>query len=104
MITRDSLLWLSQREGLKDFATRFRFFKKLTTRFVAGETIDEVIPFIRQLNSENATASFDHLNDSVGSAEEADKEVVEYLNILSKIDEQHIRSNVSIKLTQFGLG
>ena len=104
MITRDSLLWLSQREGLKDFATRFRFFKKLTTRFVAGDSIDEVIPFIRQLNSENCTASFDHLNESVGSAAEAEQEVTEYLNILAKIDESRIRSNVSIKLTQFGLG
>ena len=104
MITRDSLLWLSQREGLKDFATRFGFFKKLTTRFVAGDSIEEVIPFIRQLNSENCTASFDHLNESVGSAAEAEGEVAEYLNILAKIDESRIRSNVSIKLTQFGLG
>ena len=104
MITRSSLIWLSRQEGLKDFATRFGFFKKLTTRFVAGENIDEVIPFIRQLNSENATASFDHLNESVGSAAEAEQEVLEYLNILAKIDEQRIRSNVSIKLTQFGLG
>jgi len=104
MITRSALIWLSRQEGLKDFATRFQFFKKLTTRFVAGETIDEVIPFIRQLNSENATASFDHLNESVGNAAEAEQEVNEYLNILAKIDEQRIRSNVSIKLTQFGLG
>jgi proline dehydrogenase len=104
MITRSALIWLSRQEGLKDFATSFGLFKKLTTRFVAGETIDEVIPFIRQLNSENATASFDHLNESVGSADEAEREVLEYLNILAKIDEQRIRSNVSIKLTQFGLG
>jgi proline dehydrogenase len=104
MITRDALLWLSQREGLKDFATRFGFFKKLTTRFVAGDTIDEVVPLIRQLNTENCTASFDHLNESVGSAAEAEQEVSEYLNILAKIDENQIRSNVSIKLTQFGLG
>ena len=104
MITRSALIWLSRQEGLKDFATRFGFFKKLTTRFVAGETIDEVITFIRQINSENMTASFDHLNESVGSAAEAEQEVREYLNILAKIDEQRVRSNVSIKLTQFGLG
>jgi len=104
MITRNALLWLSQREGLKDFATGFGPFKKLTTRFVAGDTIDEVVPLIRQLNTENCTASFDHLNESVGSAAEAEQEVTEYLNILSKIDESGIRSNVSIKLTQFGLG
>jgi len=104
MISKNALLWLSQREGLKDFAARFGFFKKLTTRFVAGDTIDEVIPIIRQLNAENCTASFDHLNESVGSAVEAEKELTEYLNILAKIDDQRIRSNVSIKLTQFGLG
>ena len=104
MITRDALIWLSRQEGLKDFAARFGFFKKLTTRFIAGENIDEVIPFIRQINSENASASFDHLNEAVGSADEAEQEVLEYLNILAKIDEQRIRSNVSIKLTQFGLG
>jgi len=104
MISRSALIWLSRQEGLKDFATRFGFFKKLTTRFVAGETINDAIDYIKQLNSENCTASFDHLNESVGSEPEAEKEVTEYLNILNRITETQIRSNVSIKLTQFGLG
>src|SRR6266576_365747 len=86
MITRSALIYLSRQEGLKDFATRFRLFKKLTTRFVAGETIDQAVSFIREINAEGCTASFDHLN------------------ILAKIDETGIRSNVSIKLSQFGLG
>ena len=104
MLTRSALIWLSRQEGLKDFASRFRPFKKLTTRFVAGETIDEVIPFIRELNSEGSSASFDHLNESVASAAEAEGEVQEYLHILEKIVETGIKSNISIKLTQFGLG
>jgi len=104
MISRSALIWLSRKEGLKEFATRFGFFKKLTTRFVAGETIDDAITYIRQINAENCTASFDHLNESVGSDAEAEAEVNEYLNILAKITETQIRSNVSIKLTQFGLG
>jgi proline dehydrogenase len=103
MITRSALIWLSRQEGLKDFATRFRYFKKITTRFIAGDNIDETIPIIRQLNAENCTASFDHLNESVGSASEAENEVAEYRNILTRIDETKVRSNVSIKLTQFGL-
>ena len=103
MVTRSALIWLSGQGGLKDFAARFRFFKKLTTRFVAGETIDEVVPYIREINAENCTASFDHLNESVDDANEANKEVEEYLQILKRIDETRIRSNVSIKLTQFGL-
>ena len=104
MLTRSALLWLSGHEGVKDFAARFRFFKKLTSRFVAGETLDEVIPYIRELNGENCTASFDHLNESVDNETEANREVEEYLKILDGIDRTKLRSNVSIKLTQFGLG
>jgi proline dehydrogenase len=104
MITRSALLYLSRHEGLKDFAARFRPFQRLTTRFVAGETIDEVVQYIKHVNAEGCTASFDHLNESVTSAAEAEQEVKEYLNILTRIDESGIDSNVSIKLTQFGLG
>jgi proline dehydrogenase len=103
MVTRNALLFLARQEGLKDLATRFSPFKKMTTRFVAGEDIEEAIAAIRVLNAKGCTASFDHLNESVASAAETEEEVREYLQILSRIDETGIRSNVSIKLTQFGL-
>jgi len=103
MLSRSALIYLSRHEGLKDFAARFRLFKKLTTRFVAGETIAEAVAVIRELNGEGCTASFDHLNESVANAAEAEGEVEEYLQILDQIDRTGIRSNVSIKLTQFGL-
>jgi proline dehydrogenase len=88
---------------LKDFATRFKPFKKLTTRFVAGEDIAEATEAIKHLNALGCTASFDHLNESVSSREETENEVREYKNILARIDSTGIQSNVSIKLTQFGL-
>ncbi|MFN2493195.1 MAG: proline dehydrogenase family protein [Pyrinomonadaceae bacterium] len=103
MVTKSALIYLSRQEGLKDFAARFRPFKKLTTRFVAGETIDEAVKAIRELNAEGCSASFDHLNESVANPMEAEGEVKEYLRILSRIDDTGINSNVSIKLTQFGL-
>ena len=103
MVTRSALIYLSRHEGLKDFAAQFRPFKKLTTRFVVGETIDEAVAAIRELNAEGCTASFDHLNESVGSPVEAEAEVEEYLHILTRIDDTGIKSNVSIKLTQFGM-
>src|SRR6266498_3617707 len=103
MVTRSALIYLSRQEGLKEFATRFRPFKKLTTRFVAGETIDEAVAAIKELNAEGCSASFDHLNESVANSAEAEAEIKEYLQILNRIDETGIDSNVSIKLTQFGL-
>ncbi len=103
MVTRNALLYLSRHEGLKDFATRFSPFKKMTARFVAGEDIEETIAAIRRLNAAGCTASFDHLNESVTRVSETEEEVREYLKILARIDETGINSNVSIKLTQFGL-
>jgi proline dehydrogenase len=103
MLTRSALIYLSQQEGLKEFAAKFGLFKKLTTRFIAGESIDEALAAIKQLNQRGITASFDHLNESVGSVAETEGEVREYLRVLARIDETGIDSNVSIKLTQFGL-
>jgi proline dehydrogenase len=103
MVARSALLFLSRQEGLKDFATRFKPFKKMTTRFVAGEDIETTIQAIRELNAHGCTASFDHLNESVTSVAETEGEVREYKKILGRIDETGIKSNVSIKLTQFGL-
>lgn len=103
MVTRSALIYLSRHEGLKDFAANFSLFKRLTTRFVAGENIEEAVAAIREINAEGCSASFDHLNESVSSPEEADGEVKEYRRILARIDDTGINSNVSIKLTQFGL-
>jgi len=64
----------------------------------------EAIAAIRRLNARGCTASFDHLNESVTRVAETDEEIREYLRILARIDDTGIRSNVSIKLTQFGLG
>ena len=103
MVARSTLLFLSRQEGLKDFATRFRPFKKLTTRFVAGENIEEAVAAILEINAFGATASFDHLNEGVTNAAETAGEVREYQRVLTRIAETGIESNVSIKLTQFGL-
>jgi proline dehydrogenase len=103
MLSRSILLFLSRQNGLKDIATSFKPFKKMTSRFVAGEDIEEAIVAIKNLNEIGCTASFDHLNESVSSVAETEAEVEEYLNILKRIDETGIKSNASIKLTQFGL-
>jgi proline dehydrogenase len=103
MLTRSALIYLSRQEGLKDFATRFAPFKKLTTRFIAGETTDEAVAAIRDINARGCSASFDHLNEGVSSVAATEAEVSEYLHLLELIDQTKIDSNVSIKLTQFGL-
>ncbi|HYY95871.1 MAG TPA: proline dehydrogenase family protein, partial [Pyrinomonadaceae bacterium] len=69
----------------------------------AGEDIKTTVAAIRDLNAHGCTATFDHLNEGVTNAAETEGEVREYKRVLAAIDEAGIKSNVSIKLTQFGL-
>jgi len=45
--------------------------KRLATRFVAGDTLDEALAVGRHVNSEGIAITLDHLGESVTSLEEA---------------------------------
>ena len=77
--------------------------KRLATRFVAGDTLDQAVAVSRRLNSEAITVTLDHLGESVTSLEEAAAARDVYLRTLAAIHDSEIRGNVSLKLTQFGL-
>src|SRR5581483_8400476 len=77
--------------------------RRLSTRFVAGETLDEALKVGRQLNSEGYTLTLDHLGESVTSLAEAAEARDVYIKTLAAILETKIRGNVSLKLTQFGM-
>src|SRR5215467_3594503 len=103
MITKTALLYLSRQEGVKDVLTRMSFFQKMTSRFVAGETIEDAAKVVHELNNRNISASFDHLGESIKNEAEAGAEVLEYSRILERISAEKLRSGVSIKPTQLGL-
>lgn len=103
MITRSALLYLSRQHRLKDFLSGVPGFRQVTRRFIAGESIDDAISAIRQLNALGITASFDHLGESISSEAEAEADVREYLHVLDRIAATGINSNVSVKPTQLGL-
>ena len=77
--------------------------RRLATRFVAGETLDDALKVARKLNQEGITVTLDHLGESVTSLEEAAGARDVYLRLLDAIHQGGIQGNVSLKLTQFGL-
>jgi proline dehydrogenase len=100
---RSFFLYLSQANWARAFITRFRLAWLAASRFVAGETADDAIAAIRALNARGISATVDLLGESVTNEAEAVRAVEGYLLILNKIAANDVRSNVSIKLTQFGL-
>jgi proline dehydrogenase len=77
--------------------------RRLSTRFVAGETLDEALAVARKLNAEGITVTLDHLGESVSTLAEAAEARDVYLRTLDAIHGNGIQGNVSLKLTQFGL-
>jgi proline dehydrogenase len=102
-LSRSALLFLSRQEGLKHAATRLGPLRGLASRFIAGEQLEEALEAVKGLNAQGLMASFDHLNEAVRTPEETRGEVREYRRLLSRIDAQGVRANVSLKLTQCGL-
>jgi proline dehydrogenase len=103
MISRAALLYLSQKNELKDFFSKLPGFSRVTNRFIAGENIDDAITAISELNQAGMSATFDHLGESTTSRAEAESDVREYLRVLDRIENTGVNSNVSVKLTQLGL-
>jgi proline dehydrogenase len=77
--------------------------RRLASRFVAGQTLEEALEACRRVNREGAAVTLDHLGESVTSLEEAAEARDVYLRTLRALNESGIEGNVSIKLTQFGM-
>jgi len=77
--------------------------KRLSSRFVAGEKLDDALLAGRRINREGISLTLDHLGENVTSLVEASASRDVYLNAIARIAEEKIDGNVSIKLTQFGI-
>ena len=80
-----------------------RFSRKLTSRFVAGQTLDEAIQVVKGLARERTSATLDFLGENVRSLEEASRSRDSYLQAQEAIVHSGLEATVSLKLTQFGL-
>jgi proline dehydrogenase len=76
---------------------------RLTSRFVAGSTIEREVAVCQKLNADRYLATLDHLGESVTSLEEAQQSRDAYLAALEQIAKLKLQATVSVKLTQLGL-
>lgn len=100
---RQTLLYLSTQPQISRFVRRNRVAKKFAERFVAGESLEQVLDAVVVLNAKGITASLDLLGESVHSEDEARAAGREYLHMLDRIHERRLEANVSVKLTAMGL-
>ena len=77
--------------------------KRLSSRYIAGTTLAEACDVVRELNAQGKEATLDVLGEEVTLREEAIGLRDAYRRALDTIEEDGLRSNVSVKLTALGL-
>ena len=101
---RSFLIYLSKAGWAQRMVTGWQLAWRTASRFVAGESIQDAIRAIKVLNDRGIVATLDQLGEHTTTAEEATQATEGILNILDEIDKTGVNSNVSIKLTQIGMG
>jgi proline dehydrogenase len=77
--------------------------KRFALRYIAGEELDDAVRVIGAINSKKLMGTMDVLGENVTTREESLAAVRECEAVLHSINKNHLDSNLSIKLTQFGL-
>jgi len=77
--------------------------RKIASRYVAGESLEDALGVVRRLNAEDFLATLDVQGEDVNRLQETEETVTEYSRALDAISQHGLLSNISVKLTALGL-
>lgn len=100
---RSLLIYLSQAAWARRLVMGLPFARRTARRFVPGETMEDALTAVRQLNEVGMLATLDLLGEHTGTPAAASESALQIRNLIRHVAESGLRSNISIKLTQIGL-
>jgi len=77
--------------------------QRLSSRYIAGPSLDDAIRVVRRLNAKGKLATVDVLGEDVTTPDESRAIAGQYHDVLARIDDEGLDANISVKLTGFGL-
>lgn len=102
---RSFLIYLSKAAWAQKLVTSWSFAWNTASRFVAGTKLEDAMRVVHQLNSKGINATLDHLGEHTNTPGESQQATDDIFATLDAIGaDSSARSNISIKLTQIGLG
>lgn len=102
---RSFLIYLSKAAWAQNLVTNWGFAWRTASRFIAGTKLEEAMRVVRELNAKGINATLDHLGEHTNTPEEAQQATDDIFATLDALGtDPAARGNVSIKLTQIGLG
>jgi proline dehydrogenase len=100
---RSILLKFSESKSFAHWVTTNATTRRMSHRFVAGETLEEALQVARACNDAGMHATLDYLGENVSTIGDAQEARDAYLEIFDRIAQERLHANVSCKLTQLGL-
>ncbi|MDE3840046.1 proline dehydrogenase [Bacillus methanolicus] len=99
---RDFFLFLSKNKTLTKLAKKYglRFG---ASRFVAGETIEQAVNVIKDLNKKGLVVTIDYLGEFVDNEREANEMADNSIEAIKAIGREKLDSQLSLKMTSMGL-
>src|SRR5438270_12285718 len=79
-VLRQFFIALSENRPLRRFAESSPVGRKMSRRFVAGETVEDALTAARELNNKGISVSVDNLGEFVTNAEESRQSAQPYHN------------------------
>ena len=102
-VLRRPVLAIADSRPVAGFICRNGFSKGLVRRFVAGEDLETAVAAAKSIAAQGMTTTLDQLGENVATAAEARAAATSYTAILSRMAEEGLEPNISVKLTMLGL-
>jgi proline dehydrogenase len=107
-VLRRALLAASASTTIRDLITATPVSRDVVSRFVAGDTIDDVLPVIEGLLRQGLLATVDFLGEYTADRDQAAAVADEYVRLLGRLGGAALspggRAEISVKPTAVGLG
>ncbi len=100
---RSLLIALSASKGIRSMAEHSAIGRKISRRYVAGLTVEDLIRATLALNRAGVRVTVDNLGENVTNREQALQSKALYHRLLDEIERRKLDANVSLKLTHLGL-
>lgn len=98
-----AMLWLADKPSVQSLVTQGRLARPVVERFVAGDTLEDAVRAIEELNAKGVGGILDLLGEGVSSSDDAEAAAGEYRESIQRIPQAGLDTTISIKLTQLGL-
>ncbi len=99
---RQTILWASENETLRERLPRFGFVRATVDRFMPGEDAEDALAAARRLGERGLGTTFTLVGENLDDLSQAAQTTGEYLRLLDRVQELDLDSEISVKVTQLG--